>query len=111
MAKARQCDRCGGFYQEYGKNKDGNVANGIQFMHVGTYKTSFNYESKDLCPRCMKELKAFLNMDKEERQDSENKPLIQKLKLPYYCMDEYGNTDRDIVTTVNEIIDVINEYR
>lgn len=102
MAKAMQCDRCGGFYQRYGENKNGNVPNGIQFICVGTYKTSFNYESKDLCPRCMKELKAFLNMDKEENQDSEKKPLIQKLKFPFYCVDEDGNTDRDIVMTVNE---------
>lgn len=111
MAKAMQCDRCGEFYQRYGENKDRNVPNGIQFIHVGTSKTSFSYESKDLCPRCMKELKAFLNIDKEENQDSEKKPLVQKLELPFCCMDEDGNTDKDIVKKVNEIIDVLNEYR
>ncbi len=106
MAKARQCDRCGEFYREYGTEKNKDNPNRIEIVCF-----DFVCDKKDLCPCCMKELKAFLNMDKKENQGSEKKPLIEKLELPFCCMDEDGNTDRDIVKKVNEIIDVLNEYR
>ncbi len=116
MAKARQCDRCGEFYREYGTKGNKDNPNRIKIV-CSNYRQSvfdipdFVCDDKDLCPRCMKELKAFLNIDKEENQDSEKKPLIQKLELPFCCMDEDGNTDREIVKKVNEIIDVLNEYK
>lgn len=77
MAKAMQCDRCGGFYQEYGVKKNENNPNGVRFVSKNFEEQSYNYKLIDLCPRCMKELKAFLNIENEENRDSENKPLIQ----------------------------------
>ena len=81
MAKARQCDRCGEFYREYGTKGNKDNPNRIKIV-CSNYRQSvfdipdFVCDDKDLCPRCMKELKAFLNIDKEENQDSEKKPYV-----------------------------------
>lgn len=74
MAKARQCDRCGEFYQEYRTERNKNNPNAIEFVCSDYRKSIFDIpdlicDKKDLCPRCMIELKAFLNMDKKEKRN------------------------------------------
>lgn len=63
MANAKQCDRCGSYYQNY---------NGLYCEHH-FYNTGCLYDSCkninrnfDLCPECMKKLFDFFGIDNEE---------------------------------------------
>lgn len=64
MAKARKCDRCGAYYDPYE-------------MRMGTHPVDYVYcghndycggsgKSIDLCPNCMSELIAWLEIEEGE---------------------------------------------
>lgn len=63
---AKKCDRCGRFYEEYGKYKIGNIEYEVKKssmikMGAKTGTGKFLCENQyDLCPICMDELNEFL---------------------------------------------------
>lgn len=66
MSKALKCDRCGTFYEPYGKKQsNGSKATRIEFC-VETYGYgSYNTIEYDLCQKCMKELLDSMNLDEK----------------------------------------------
>lgn len=55
---ARQCDRCGKLYKEYGVERhDNNAIMLISMKMDGTYLEDI---PKDLCPECLEEFKTFM---------------------------------------------------
>lgn len=50
MSKARKCDRCGKFYDEYQAD-----------YHVTMKKGAYNCKSLDLCPDCTNKLIKWLD--------------------------------------------------
>lgn len=61
MAEAKKCDRCGQFYDFYGKTVtiDGYKCkvNGFRYK----FNNSNNSDYKDLCPDCLQKLFEFMN--------------------------------------------------
>ena len=58
--KARKCDRCGKFYDDYKPTEETKNANALRLM--GATQTSAHHGGwYDLCEGCMKDLVALLN--------------------------------------------------
>ena len=66
MGKAKQCDRCGGFYPYLSTWYDGEVAE-LKTMHIGCLCT---YSAKywDLCPDCTNKLNKWLKNEPFEEE-------------------------------------------
>lgn len=66
MSKALKCDKCGTFYEPYGKKQsNGSKATCIE-LRVETYGCeSYNTSEYDLCQKCMKELLDSMNLDEK----------------------------------------------
>lgn len=65
MARARKCDRCGKFYEEY-------LLNSNEFYKVCLIRTeSYDYRNsaKDLCPECMKEFIEWYKKGQEQENE------------------------------------------
>lgn len=63
---ARQCDRCGNLYKEYGiEKRDNNAVMLVSLNMDGGYLEDI---PKDLCPECLEEFKTF--MEGEEIKNS-----------------------------------------
>lgn len=59
MANARQCDRCGKFYEEYGIKNDKNNPNAIIFCNVDSNAKYYAANINDLCPECMAQVQKW----------------------------------------------------
>lgn len=65
MARARKCDRCGKFYDEY-------LLNSNEFYKVCLIRTeNYNYRNspKDICPECMKEFIEWYKKGQEQENE------------------------------------------
>lgn len=59
MALAKQCDRCGNFYEHYGKEED--KSNGMAFIYKGKDCSFYRlHKTFDLCPDCLDNLDKFI---------------------------------------------------
>ncbi len=63
MAKARKCDRCGIFYEQYKGDKasKNEKANGLFLIDKDWSEEYYRRKAYDLCPDCMRKLESFLN--------------------------------------------------
>ena len=59
MSAAKKCDRCGKLYEEYNTKNNEKDANGIRFLNINSKYGNYVHGSRDLCPECMEELKAW----------------------------------------------------
>lgn len=67
--RARKCDCCGKFYEEYSgakKFKEKGKANALILIDRDIDNHHWNRAEYDLCPDCMGELVVFLSGKKEE---------------------------------------------
>ena len=59
--RARKCDRCNCFYDQYvGKKANAENANALTFIDRDEANLYWQRRSVDLCPTCMKEIIKFL---------------------------------------------------
>ncbi len=61
MAKARKCDRCGKFYEQYKGNEvsKNEKANGLFLVDKDWNEEYYRRKVYDLCPDCMRKLESF----------------------------------------------------
>lgn len=63
--RARKCDRCNNFYDEYDGHDTGNSIQTLNIFSCGKYGLDHNLVPKtlyDLCPSCMTSLTNWLDM-------------------------------------------------
>lgn len=82
--KARKCDRCGKFYEEYNGTEETKSANALRLMGV-TQTAAHGKNWYDLCEDCMKELVSFLDTPPEAPEEPVEPPVE----------DEEGEGDTD----------------
>ena len=58
--KAKKCDRCGSFYEPYGKMQNPKNASGIMLINIDENGKYWVNPITDMCPDCMKQLYDFL---------------------------------------------------
>lgn len=70
MARARKCDICKAFYDEYNLSNTDRGANAINFVMKDWSGNAFVRYSVDCCPACMNELEIHC-IGKENEKESE----------------------------------------
>ena len=64
MALAKKCDRCGKFYEWYVSDDGANAVGLCQVNRIGD-RWIVNKSGYDLCPECLREFDAFMNLSNE----------------------------------------------
>lgn len=70
MSRAKQCDRCGGFYSYSTEWYDGEVAElqTIEFINIWSGCTQKQKKHWDLCPDCTNKLNKWLKNEPFEEE-------------------------------------------
>jgi len=66
MARARKCERCDKYYDEYGLEDNDKDANSIMFTNVDYDGRYYTHKRLDLCKQCMLELYSWFNKYNEK---------------------------------------------
>ena len=64
--QAMKCDRCGSYYEMQSDSKSGS-ASGMMALYTYVSGAKFNKQTCDLCPKCLKEIKDFVNRENKEQ--------------------------------------------
>lgn len=72
--KARKCDRCGKFYDDYKPTEKTKNANAIKLMGA-TQTSAHNSGWYDLCEGCMKDLVTLLDTSPEAQEEPVEPPV------------------------------------
>lgn len=62
---AKKCDKCGKLYERYNEKKDSKKPNGFLFLNLDESGRYYAHHGNDLCQKCMDELLAWWNDEKE----------------------------------------------
>lgn len=66
MALANKCDRCGKLYECYPIGNRPGIYNAVKRVRKrADGRLDFEEQSKDLCPKCMEKLNAFLKGEQQ----------------------------------------------
>ena len=69
MSFAVKCDRCGNYFDKYGRKRfiNGEFVRGIKIFTSGPYREF------DLCENCVEDLYKFMGLDKEDIKNGRRK--------------------------------------
>lgn len=65
MADAKKCDRCGTFYEVYGKAKDDPEFNTVEEVLLFPWSNNRKCRRYELCPACVRYIHAVLTTPPE----------------------------------------------